>query len=272
MNDTSQNPKISVLMPVYNEKPEYLETAIKSILNQTLRNFELIIVDDGSDSSDCRKVLDKFKAKDNRIRIIKNEKNLGLIKTLNKGLKECRGEFIARMDSDDISLPQRLMIQLNYMKQNPDCLLAGSWAELIDETGKKIAKKEFFSNYRDIRRHILRFNFFTHSTWFFRRKLIELYDGYSERAPMNEDYDLLLRIIPHHKVTNIPQRLLKYRLNRHGISQKDNKTQEKLSLETRRRALRNYGYRKTEYLKLVVPYLVYWLVPADIKQKFLRLS
>lgn len=112
LNDLN-NPLISVLMPAYNAE-KYIKEAIESILNQTFSNFEFIIIDDGSIDA-TEEIIKSFK--DSRIVYIKNEKNLGLIKTLNKGISIARGEFIARMDSDDISMPQRFELQLDVFKK-----------------------------------------------------------------------------------------------------------------------------------------------------------
>ena len=114
---------ISVIMPVYNTPIIFLQTAVESILKQTFQEFEFIIVDDGTTNT-CKKYLERLK--DPRIRIIHNEKNLGITKSLNIGLKVVRGKYIARMDSDDISLPDRLKAQYDFMEQHPDVIVCGS--------------------------------------------------------------------------------------------------------------------------------------------------
>ena len=111
-----KNPLVSILMPVYNSE-KYLREAIKSILNQTFTNFELIIINDGS-TDNSLKIIKSFK--DNRIKIIKNKGNLGLIKTLNKGIDLAQGKYIARMDADDIAMPKRLEKQIAFFNENPD--------------------------------------------------------------------------------------------------------------------------------------------------------
>ena len=267
-----QNPiKISVIMPVFNEKPAFLKKAIKSILNQSYSSFEFLIIDDGS-SKKCLKILEDFQKKDPRIRLLKNPGNLGLAKTLNKALKEARGKFIARMDSDDLSSKERLKTQLEFMEKNSDCILCGSWAYLIDQDDRRIGEKKFYSDYPSIRKNILKFNFFTHTTWFFKKNVIWEAGGYSIDAPFNEDYDLLLRLAPQYRIENLPQFLCSYRLNFQSVSQKNNKLQEKYSLKVRLKAVREYGYPKTGYFELIKAFLAYRLLPPFAKNYLLQTS
>ena len=124
MKETLQFEKsISVVMPVFNTPVSFLKEAVDSIINQTFKDFEFIIIDDGSTGS-CREYLESLS--DPRIRIIHNEKNLGITKSLNIGLREASGKYIARMDADDISIPLRLEKQFAFMESNPDIILCGS--------------------------------------------------------------------------------------------------------------------------------------------------
>src|ERR1017187_7276972 len=119
----NNSPYITVLMPVYNAAP-FLREAIDSILNQTFKNFELLIINDGS-TDNCEEIILTYK--DPRIRYIKNETNIKLISTLNKGIKLSKGKYIVRMDADDISFPDRIEKQVNYMETNPAIALCGTW-------------------------------------------------------------------------------------------------------------------------------------------------
>ena len=113
-------PKVSILMPVYNSA-EFLREAIESMLSQSFKDFEFLIVDDGSTDGSAG-ILAEYVEKDSRIRIIRNEKNQGIVYSLNRGLKECTGEYIARMDSDDIALKERLDKQIAVLDKNPDII------------------------------------------------------------------------------------------------------------------------------------------------------
>ena len=152
------NPIVTVLMSVYNGE-RYLNEAIDSILAQTFTDFEFLIIDDASTDS-TPKILHSYD--DPRIRIVTNEENLGLTKSLNKGLALAQGEYIARMDADDISLPERLMMQLNFLIDNKTVPLVGSGAIMIDEDGKSIGKMNLPILAEDNYTHLQFINCFVH--------------------------------------------------------------------------------------------------------------
>ncbi|MFH1559076.1 MAG: glycosyltransferase [Patescibacteria group bacterium] len=264
----SQKPAISVLMPVYNENPAFLKSAIKSILAQSFKDFELIILDDNSNNESVKKIIRDFTTKDPRVCFVRNKTNKGLAKTLNKGLAKARAQYIARLDSDDLARKDRLKVQYAFMKKNPNCVLCGSWAVLINEKGKKIGEKKFYSDYQSIKKNILKFNFFTHSSWFFKKSIIQRLGGYSSKAPLNEDYDLLLKLIPKHRVENLPWFLCSYRVNKKSLTQKQNKLAQQYSIQTRIRALKEYAYPKSQYLFVIRAILIYKFVPRFIKNIF----
>ena len=124
-------PKISVILPTYNREA-MLPNALDSILNQTFPDFELIVINDGS-IDNTQKILEKYAAKDKRIKIINHEKNKGIVCGLNEGLEQAKGEYIARMDDDDISYPKRFEIQLAYMQEHPDVAIVGTWVSTSDD-------------------------------------------------------------------------------------------------------------------------------------------
>src|SRR6056297_178877 len=132
-------PKVSVLLSVYNGE-KYLEKAISSILNQTFSDFEFIIIDDGS-SDRSPEIIKSFN--DNRIRYFKNEKNIGLVKSLNKGLEKMKGEYIARMDADDICKPTRFEKQVNFLNKNHEVGVLGTAMEIVDHKGSHISNQHF---------------------------------------------------------------------------------------------------------------------------------
>src|ERR1051326_2264165 len=130
--NSSRPPFVSVLVPVYNAA-RYLDVAISSVLRQTFSDFELIAVDDGS-KDDSKKILEHFSANDARIRVI-SRPNTGIVGALNDGLAVARGEFIARMDADDVALPGRFQAQLDYLRGHPDCIAVGTAVQIIDARG-----------------------------------------------------------------------------------------------------------------------------------------
>lgn len=258
-------------MPVYNEKKDFLKNSIESILNQSLKDFEFLIIDDGSNDESCLSTLEIYAKKDPRITLIHNKQNIGLTKTLNKGLRLASGKLIARADSDDLSHKGRLEKQLHFMQQNPDYALCGSWANIINDKDEKIGIKKFHSTYEDIRKNILLFNFFTHSSLFFKKDTVLELGGYDETMLKAQDYDLLLKIIGRNKVANIPEFLCSHRIQNDSISAQNKKRQEWYGLIARFRAITKYGFPKAYFFK-TIPSLFYFLfVPHFIEKQIFKI-
>lgn len=206
-------PKVSVLMPVYNAE-KYLVQAVDSILNQTFRDWELIIINDGSTDS-SRQLLERID--DNRIIIIDNEQNLGLIKTLNKGIDLCKGTYIARMDADDISLPDRLGKQVHFMDNNPDYIMCGTNALVIDNDGEVTGKIRNLISNELLQINLLFSNPFVHPSVIIREEVLKTNrfdDGYKHI----EDYELWCRIAKLGKIANLENDLLLYRWHDSNVS------------------------------------------------------
>src|SRR3989344_7437597 len=230
------NPLVTVLMPVYNGK-KYLREAIKSILNQTFRDFEFLIINDGSTDKSAE-IIKSFN--DARIRLERNETNLGLIKTLNKGLGLAKGKYIARMDCDDISLPKRLSIQVNFMEKHPEIDVCGSWVKVMG------LKQEFVNkypqNHEEARAYLLFNTPFAHPSVIIRKEVMEKHKlKYDENYKHAEDYELWSRIINYAKVSNIPKVLLHYRMHDESVSKKNSSAQAENSNRVRIRLLKEMG-------------------------------
>lgn len=222
---------ISVIMSVYNEKEEWLKIAIESILSQTFREFEFIIILDKPDNEILEKIILNFQAIDNRIIFIKNSKNEGLVYSLNKGIEIARGKYIARMDADDISMPYRLELQYNYMEEKGIALLAAQ-ADYIDENGKCIGKGKVYKNRYTIRNALKYKNYLLHPTWLIQANALksELINGY-RKVPFAEDYDLLCRMIANNFIVEqYPKILLQYRFRGNGITNSSYYDQAKITL------------------------------------------
>lgn len=224
-HNVSSNPKISVLMSVYKEPFDWVTESIESILNQTFSDFEFIIVNDNPESLELKSFLEEFSKKDNRIKIITNPQNLGLTKSLNIGLSKCRGEYIARMDADDISLPKRFEKQLLYMNSHPDVIVCG--------TKVKVFGRNAFLNYdtafekdEDIRGQMILSSGFAHPTVFIRKEiLVKHHIYYDEYYKTAQDYKLWYDMRLYGKFANLGEILLKYRCSIDQISHK-NKTNQ----------------------------------------------
>jgi len=205
-------PKISVIMPVYNAE-KFLDESIKSILSQTFQDSEFIIINDGS-MDNSLKIIKEYARKDKRIVLINNAKNLGLQKTLNKGLKAASGRYIARMDADDISLPNRLGIQYNYLEKHPEIFLLGGSAIVIDEEGKRMGSFRKQDNPSRVRKKLGKSNSIIHSSIVFRNEGL----SYREKFKTSEDYDFYLRALSSgKKITNLSDFLIKYRISKNSF-------------------------------------------------------
>ena len=185
--------KVTVLMSVYNGE-RFVKEAIESILNQTLTDFEFIIVDDAS-SDETFEILQKYAKNDCRVIIEKNDFNLGLTKSLNKGLSKCKGKYIARLDADDIAVKNRLQKQYSYMESHSETSFLCSDVIVIGEKGHKL--KETCVNPRGLPiEQFLLFNVpLIHSAMFFRRDVISRLGGYDENYHTRQDLELWLRAL-----------------------------------------------------------------------------
>lgn len=206
------NPPITVLMPVFNGE-KYLGQAVESILDQTFSGFELLIIDDcSSDRS-----FDMIRSyRDSRIRLVQNNSNMGLIGTLNKGIELAAGSFIARMDQDDISMPERLGKQIAFMETHTEVAVCGCWAIEIDENGNRLGKRETPVG-RRMAKDYWRPSPIIHPSAFMRTAIARRYT-YDKDFIDAEDYELWLRIARDHRIDNIPEYLLYYRMNSSSIT------------------------------------------------------
>lgn len=215
-----KHPKITVLLPVYNGE-QYLESAIQSILDQTYTDFELLIVNDAStDGSD--RIIRSFI--DPRISIVTNKTNMRLLATLNIGLKAARGLYVARMDQDDISSPERLAVQAQFLDNHRDVGVVGSGFQLIDQHGQRAQKVLFPSSPVVLGWCLNFFNPLAHPTVMVRRSVIEAIGNYTspdlpERVKhASEDYDLWRRAAKVTKLSNIPKVLLMLRKHQSNLT------------------------------------------------------
>jgi glycosyltransferase involved in cell wall biosynthesis len=210
-----ESPTISVVMPVYNTA-KYINEAIDSILNQTFTDFEFIIIDDCSTDGS----LDIIKTySDERIILIQNESNQGVVYSLNNALSIANGKYIARMDSDDISKLDRFEKQLSYFYKNPNIELIGSFYHRIDSFGNTLDLINYPYFQEDIKFGLLFSCVLAHPTIFFKRSLIDLnYFKYDQNYFPAEDYFLWTNLISKVKIANINECLLKYRVTTYQIS------------------------------------------------------
>lgn len=210
------NPKVSIILPVYNGA-KWIEKSVQSALKQSFRDFELLIINDCSVDKSEEVILELAK-KDFRIIYIKNSFNLGLAKTLNAAIAKAKGEYIARLDQDDEWLDeQKLEKQLEFFSKNPDYVLLGTGAVVVDENGLKITRYLMPQSDHEIRNKILRMNCFIHTSVMFRKSSVEKLGGYRPEK-MSEDHDMWLRLGRVGKFANLPEYSVQYLLGLTGIN------------------------------------------------------
>ncbi len=259
----SSIPKISVILAVANGMP-YLKGAVESILNQTYKNIELIIINDGSVDK-TGKYLKGLK--DKRVKVIANEKNLGLAASLNLGLKNATGQFIARMDSDDISSRFRLEKQLAFLVKNPKIDLCGSWASIIDENGKRIGTKKTPATHSQIIKSLDWCSPIIHPTFFAKREFYKKLGGYKEAFDFAEEYELLIRGKKNSIYANIAQTLLSFRIQKFRRSYTSISKISEADFRVKIENIKLYGMTLSRAAALFKQFLSTYLVPDVFKQR-----
>jgi glycosyltransferase involved in cell wall biosynthesis len=203
-------PLVSVIMPARNAG-RFLDSAIRSVLTQTLPDFELLVVDDGSDD-DTRAICERLARFDARV-VVSTNPGCGLVDALNHGLGSARGRYIARMDADDISLPERFKRQVDLLDANRDLAVAGSWAHIIDEREATIGAMTPPTDAVAVRRELVHRSCIVHPSAMIRTETIRRVGGYRRAFVGCEDYDLWLRISEVAGLANLADVLLLYRMH-----------------------------------------------------------
>jgi len=198
-------PEVSVIMTCYNAE-KYISECIVSILQQTFKNFEFIIVDDCS-TDNTPTILQHYTEQDKRIRLIKTPYRIGFIPSLNMGAKLAKGKYIARIDADDISLEKRIELEKSFLDQNPDYGLVGTKTAWVNENGKIVFLDGIYENYEKIKNALLYTCPFAHSSVMYRKDVFIRLGGYNEALPYGEDYEMWVKMSSITKVKNLPQLL-----------------------------------------------------------------
>ena len=223
MNVLKNNILVSVIMPTYNTPEEYLKKSIESILNQSYYNIEFIIICDGS--IDDEEIIESYK--DNRIKIIRHMKNEGIAKSLNEAIDMAKGKYIARMDSDDISLKSRIKMQVQYMEKNKNIMVCGMDAKCIGETER--IKSTYNIRPQEIEVQLLYMNCIIHPTVMLRKSFLDENNiRYNENFQCSQDFELWARIVDDNNFAIIPKIGLLHRAHKNQISQKKGEVQRKL--------------------------------------------
>lgn len=204
-------------MSTFNEPLAFLEKSINSILNQTLKDFELIIINDNPKREESKKFLRACAKKDKRIILVENRKNIGLTRSLNNGIDIAKGKYIARMDADDISMKDRLQRQYSFLESNPRVFLLGTNSIIIDDNGNEKKLIRLNQYFRNIKRALKKDNIIFHSSIMFRNSF-EI--RYRDKFYYSQDYDLYLRLLSENKIIYVlDETLIKHRIRSDSISQ-----------------------------------------------------
>ena len=229
-------PEITVLMPAYNAGP-YLREAIESVLGQTFRDFEFLLIDDGS-TDGSSEVVRGFN--DPRIRLVRNETNQGVAATLNQGLALASGRYVARMDSDDISLPHRLEVQVAFMKRNPQVVVAGSWARYVGRFEGHLERRPFGP--ACVNAYLLFDNPLIHPSIMLNREYLKKESlTFDPAFSRSEDYELWCRVGRTAALDNLPRVLLHFRVHDRSVTRTATADMEVQTLEILRRQLALLG-------------------------------
>ncbi|MBB1071733.1 glycosyltransferase [Limosilactobacillus reuteri] len=219
------NETVSVIMTVYNEPLEILQEAVNSIIDQTYKKIEFIIVIDNPYNNGAINYIRKVQLNNPKVKLIINDKNIGLPLSLNKAIKVSKGNYIARMDADDISDKNRIYKEFLFLKKKKVDLV-GCNIDMINNIGKKVGKTSYPQHNFIIKRMLRNVDCVPHPTWFLKKQVYEKLNGY-RNIEACEDYDFLLRAVLNNvKIAVLHERLLKYRINNSGISLTKNNIQK----------------------------------------------
>lgn len=253
-------------MPVFNAE-KYLSYAIESILLQTFKDFEFIIVDDCS-TDNSWKIIKDYARQDSRILPLRNSENLRTTKTLNRGLRVTKGKYMVRMDADDWSYPDRLQKQFDFMENRLNVGVSGGTIEICDERLKVLNLRRYPQTDENVRKIIFRYSPFAHPATIWRMKIIKEIGGYNENIPLTQDYELYFRVGQKSKFSNLSDVILKLRTHNDSSSLALGKSQEQFALYSRIKAFLEYGYTMTIFDKAYTFLQMLSLVIIPQKVKF----
>lgn len=251
-----------MVIPAYNCEA-YIEDAVKSITNQTYDNLEIIVIDDGSTDSTWEIIVGLSKL-DKRIRPLKNERNMKIVGTLNRGLVESKGKYIARMDGDDFRESMSIEKQVAYLEKHLDTVIVGGEIDVCDGDMNIINHRTYPHTDEEIRSMIFRYNPFAHPAVMIRKTALQD-EGYE--LNWAEDYDLWFRLGNVGKFANLSTTVLRLRTHSGSVSQSKVSYQEYLTLYIRLKAIFEYGYKMTfsDKLYFSLQLLSKWLMPVRFR-------
>ena len=266
-------PKYSVLMSVYfKENPNWLEYSIESMMNQTVKPDEFVLVEDGPLTEELDSVVEKYAEKYPKIlNVVKIEKNGGLGPALKLGVENCRNEYIARMDSDDYSVPDRIEKELNMFLENPDLGMVGSnVSEFIDDIDNVVSSVVLPESNEDIIKFSKKRNPFRHPSVLFKKSVVMSAGNYREYY-LCEDYDMWLRMIRNNcRCYNIQDVLVYMRIGADFYKRRGGSKYFKSKKKFKKEQLENGYFTKLEYYKSVIPHAIVCYMPNNLRDLVYR--
>ena len=258
-------PLISVVMPAHNVQ-KYINSAIESVLNQSFKKLELIIVNDAS-TDKTLDIIRSFAKKDSRIKVVNNDTILNIARSLNKGISLASSNIIARMDADDIALPNRLELQYKLINSSKNIAVVGSDIVIIDPVGNKIGLRKYPESSGELKNCLFKYSPFAHPVVMFKKDMFEEVGGYNPKYSPTEDLDLWFRLGRKHQFKSIRQTLLKYRVHEKSSSHSMIKDLEILVFKIRFDAISKYGYRPNLYdiIYNLFEFIIIWFTPEKIR-------
>lgn len=263
--EKEQRPLVSVIMTAYNAE-KYIGEAIESILNQTFRQYEFLIIDDCSTDS-TGKIIDEYAKRDGRIKAIHNPENLYISKATNLAISLSQCDILAKMDADDIALSRRLERQYDFLQKNSDVAVVGAHMEIIDERGEHICYRRYLPTDAELREKMFRYSPVAQPTVMYRKSAIIAFGCYSPVYAPAEDLNLWFRVGTQYKFANIQEVLLKYRFFSNSSSNKRIRRVELKTIRMRWHAWRKQGY-KPNWLDIVYnigQILTMFLMPSKLR-------
>ncbi len=253
-------PKVSIITLTHQGREKFLPEMIQSVLNQTVTDWELIVVDNG-DYETTAKIIGELAADDKRFVYIKNVNDPGISAARNQGLKAARGEFLAILDSDDLwADKEKLKKQIEYLNTHTDCAVVGTGVIVIDTEGKEISRYQNPTDSKQIKKTILYKNPLAHSSVLMRTAGIAHLKGYDESLPFLEDYDLWLRMAVMWKIANLPDYFTKYRKHETNVTKKKLLAMMKMNIRLVVKYRRDYPGFLGAYARRTARYLVKKLI------------
>jgi len=250
-------------MPAYNVE-RYIGEAIESILCQSFRDFELIIVDDCSNDSTLN-IIKTYAMRDPRIVYRSNSRRMRISASLNAGVALARGTYIARMDADDIALPERFKKQVGFLESHPEVGIVGGTMLIVNEHNVPIGERRYWTDDATIRKHIFRYSPFCHPSIMVRKSVLERAGLYGEHSRVIEDYELYFRIGMVTRFANLHEPILRYRVRPRSLTNDRQRQVEFSTIETRKKYFREYEATFVDRIYNALHFLSMYSVPSKWK-------